>query len=237
MKSLNTNNHLGHNDWRLPNRKELESLVHYGWSHPADWLNGQGFSNVQKRWYCSSSTYANFTGYGYEVSMDWGGVGYTDKNGVCSVWPVRSGQSVSFVSLIISLSGSGTVTSTPDGITCGSQCRAYFNSGTPVTLTAQAASGFTFAGWSGGGCQGTGTCTVTLNADTTVTATFTRDPVGKGDVNYDGQVNVTDAVLALQVIAGISPQQIVYKEADVNSDGKIGLAEVIYILQKAARIR
>ena len=68
--------------------------------------------------------------------------------------------------------GSGTVTSSPAGISCGSTCSASFNSGTSVTLTASVASGSVFAGWSGGGCSGTGTCTVTMNAGTSVTATF-----------------------------------------------------------------
>jgi subtilisin family serine protease len=70
--------------------------------------------------------------------------------------------------------GTGSVTSSPAGIDCGSTCAAPFDSGTSVTLTATADSGSDFTGWSGGGCSGTGTCTVTLNADTTVTATFTQ---------------------------------------------------------------
>jgi hypothetical protein len=68
--------------------------------------------------------------------------------------------------------GSGTVTSSPSGITCGSDCTQSYTAGTRVTLTASAASGSRFAGWSGGGCSGTGTCSVTLNASTGVTATF-----------------------------------------------------------------
>src|SRR5712691_5077706 len=68
--------------------------------------------------------------------------------------------------------GSGTVTSTPAGITCGTSCSATFPGGTAVTLTATPATGSTFSGWSGGGCSGTGACTVTLSAATTVTATF-----------------------------------------------------------------
>jgi hypothetical protein len=69
--------------------------------------------------------------------------------------------------------GSGTVTSNPAGINCGSTCTANYNSGTVVTLTASAAGGSRFSGWSGGGCSGTGgTCSVTMNAATTVTATF-----------------------------------------------------------------
>jgi uncharacterized repeat protein (TIGR02543 family) len=65
------------------------------------------------------------------------------------------------------------VTSSPAGINCGSTCAATFASGTAVTLTARAANHYVFAGWSGA-CSGTGTCTVTMTADRTVTATFAR---------------------------------------------------------------
>lgn len=68
--------------------------------------------------------------------------------------------------------GTGTVTSTPAGITCGSDCTETVAAGTSIILTAAAASGSTFSAWNGGGCSGAATCTVTLNADTTVTATF-----------------------------------------------------------------
>jgi hypothetical protein len=67
--------------------------------------------------------------------------------------------------------GTGTVTSSPAGIDCGSTCSAAFAPGAPVTLTATPASGSTFTGWSGA-CSGTGTCVVTMNADTRVTAGF-----------------------------------------------------------------
>jgi hypothetical protein len=68
--------------------------------------------------------------------------------------------------------GSGTVTSSPAGINCGSTCSAQFASASSVTLTAVAAAGSTFAGWSGGGCSGTGTCPLTMSAAQSVTATF-----------------------------------------------------------------
>jgi hypothetical protein len=74
--------------------------------------------------------------------------------------------------------GSGTVTSTPSGINCGSTCSASFVVGTQVTLTASAATGATFAGWSGGGCSGIDSCTVTVAAATSVTATFVADTIG-----------------------------------------------------------
>ena len=68
--------------------------------------------------------------------------------------------------------GSGVVISAPSGILCGTSCSGTFGSGTAVTLTATPATGSTFAGWSGGGCTGTGTCTVTVTSTTAVTATF-----------------------------------------------------------------
>jgi hypothetical protein len=71
--------------------------------------------------------------------------------------------------------GTGTVTSSPAGISCGATCTALFPLGV-VTLTASADPAFAFAGWSGGGCTGTGPCVVTLSADTTVSAQFNPGP-------------------------------------------------------------
>jgi len=73
--------------------------------------------------------------------------------------------------------GTGTVTSTPAGISCGSDCSETVAPGTQFTLTAAPTAGATFAGWSGGGCSGTGTCVATVNTATTVTATFNLTPV------------------------------------------------------------
>jgi subtilisin-like proprotein convertase family protein len=74
-------------------------------------------------------------------------------------------------------SGSGTVTSAPSGINCGGMCETTYDRATTVTLTASAAAGSVFAGWSGGGCSGTGICTVTVGDTTTVNATFTLTTV------------------------------------------------------------
>jgi hypothetical protein len=68
----------------------------------------------------------------------------------------------------------GSVSSTPAGIACGMSCSRGFDVGTRVTLTATPEEGWRFAGWSGGGCTGTGPCTLTLLADTTIGATFTQ---------------------------------------------------------------
>ena len=68
--------------------------------------------------------------------------------------------------------GSGTVTSAPAGIDCGSTCSHVFELGTAVSLTAAPAPGSEFAGWSGGGCSGTGGCNLVLNGGTNVSASF-----------------------------------------------------------------
>jgi Divergent InlB B-repeat domain len=73
--------------------------------------------------------------------------------------------------------GSGMVTSAPHGINCGSACSHSYAYGTSVTLTATAALGSRFAGWSRA-CRGRGGCTVTMSKARAVTATFAiRPPV------------------------------------------------------------
>lgn len=69
--------------------------------------------------------------------------------------------------------GSGTVSSNPAGINCGTTCMADFPRGSTVALSAVAGSADTFQGWSGGGCSGIEGCTVTLSDNLTVTASFT----------------------------------------------------------------
>lgn len=102
----------------------------------------------------------------------------TDTHGAASIDNASVGiqaaaHSASNETLTVTKSGvgTGTITSSPAGISCGSTCSHAYARGTQVTLTAGAASGSTFAGWSGA-CTGTAACTVTMDADHTVRATF-----------------------------------------------------------------
>ncbi len=135
---------------------------------------------------------------------------------------VRAGQSGSFANLIISKSGGGigAVTSAPAGINCGGQCSASFTPGAQITLTATSDTGSTFTGWSGGGCQGTGSCRVTMtDAGVGVTAFFvpkssnsvkinivsgaSGEPLPEAAVGLDGQILATDGGGAA-IFTGIS---------------------------------
>lgn len=77
--------------------------------------------------------------------------------------------------LTVNRSGTGTgqVVSHPAGIDCGSTCSAAFDEGLSVLLTAVAAEGSTFAGWSGA-CTGSDGCTVSMMQNRTVGALFER---------------------------------------------------------------
>lgn len=94
--------------------------------------------------------------------------------------------------------GSGSVTSVPAGIICGTDCSEIYSSGTVVSLTATPASGSTFAGWSGDSDCLDGivtmsvnkSCIATFNATTLgytltigITSVVTTEGSGSGSVN------------------------------------------------------
>jgi hypothetical protein len=69
--------------------------------------------------------------------------------------------------------GSGTVTSDPSGINCGDQCVMIMDAEGVVELTAKAADGDAFRGWSGD-CSGVGTCTIDSSFNAEVDARFEK---------------------------------------------------------------
>jgi hypothetical protein len=87
-------------DWRLPNVKELQSLIYYGIYSPAlpntvgtgKWSNGDPFTDVQSLYYWSSTTYAGNTSSAWYVHMYYGYVYIGNKDYSYYVWPVRGGN-------------------------------------------------------------------------------------------------------------------------------------------------
>ncbi|MEI8133349.1 MAG: DUF1566 domain-containing protein, partial [Leptolinea sp.] len=85
----------GYRDWRLPTQEELALLAERGGSRPSDWLNANGFNNVQADWYWSGTENGSYGGRGFEgVAMAFdmtSGNAYRDgKSNYDYVWPVRS---------------------------------------------------------------------------------------------------------------------------------------------------
>ncbi len=80
-------------DWRLPNRNELMSLIHYGTADIDEWLMGQGFHNVSTEDYWSSTSFDRFSAWVVELYN-----GYVDtmgKSAPSEVLPVRTGGGAS----------------------------------------------------------------------------------------------------------------------------------------------
>ena len=156
----------GYHDWRLPNRKELRSLVDYSNSNPA-LPTGHPFINVQSSSYWSSSAYYSWSGafYGtWSVFMWMGSI--VDAAGYNYVWPVRAGQSESLGPLVISVNpNSGT-----------------YNKTLNITISGKKFTGATSVSF------GTGISinSFTINSDTQITASITISSAataGKRDVS------------------------------------------------------
>jgi hypothetical protein len=101
-------------------------------------------------------------------------------------------------SLTVTVSGNGSVTGLDGDLTCTAAgedtCSATVDEGTQVALTATAAAGSNFSGWTGGGCADAGnTCTFTVNGDTSVTANFIAAQEGDAQltVSVTGDGSVT----------------------------------------------
>jgi len=116
----------------------------------------------------TTPTSSSFTG--------WNGVGCTGT-GDCVVTmstakTVKATFTLNKYDLSVIITGTGTVSSNPAGIDCGSSCDHDYDYNTIVTLTATPASGWSFFGWSGDLGGTTNSITITIDDDKSVAAVF-----------------------------------------------------------------
>jgi hypothetical protein len=78
-------------DWRLPNVRELHSLIDFGEYIPA-LPSGHPFSGVQSSYYWSSTAHANYPNAAWRVGLSYGFVDGGNMSYPHYVWPVRGGQ-------------------------------------------------------------------------------------------------------------------------------------------------
>jgi List-Bact-rpt repeat protein len=96
--------------------------------------------------------------------------------------------------LTIAVKGAGNVHG--PGISCSGPgtCSQGEPLNSTITITAEAAGGYLFSGWTGGGCDGLGTtCMITMDAAKTVTATFA--PVLSVTLNGNGSVTAVGGAI------------------------------------------
>jgi hypothetical protein len=137
---------------------------------------GSGLVGATFKVGANSATGVTINGGGSEATMTVpaGAAGTADvtattKGGTSATGPGDKYTYVGPLSFAVATAGTGT-----GSVTCnGGACASSYAFGSSVTLAATAGSGSTFNGFSGGGCSGA-SCTLKIEANTSVTATFTK---------------------------------------------------------------
>ncbi|MFT6733319.1 MAG: hypothetical protein ACJAS9_001504 [Polaribacter sp.] len=125
--------------------------------------------------------------------------------------------------LTVNLSGDGSVTSNPVGINCGSDCSELYVENTEIDLTANPNAGWLFSGWSGS-CSGQSNCTVIMNANKTVTATYEEEPETTYllTVSLSGDGSVTSSPVGIDCGSDCSEEYIENTQVDLTANASTG---------------
>ena len=111
-----------------------------------------------------------------------------------------------------------------DGTVIGTETVAYGSAATAPAAPEH--SGYAFTGWD--------TAFDNITADTTVTAQYAPSPTLIGDINLDGKVDSTDALLAMRYSMGITLiEGQGFVNGDVNGDGVLNATDGLLIMRIA----
>jgi hypothetical protein len=116
--------------------------------------------------------------------------------------------------------GTGRITSTPNGIDCGSRCVALFATGSTVRLAVNPDTGSTFTGWTTGPCMLGIPCIVVMDTDQTIVANFDLAPGVATLPIEDSRADGTVRGILAGVISGLRnsfPSTVVAVTANVSS--------------------
>jgi hypothetical protein len=212
---LNTNRYLGYSDWRLPNSRELFSLVNCDSPSSAVWLNTQGFSNVQEDDYWSSSSYSYSTAYAWSVHMTYSEIGAYDNklSNTRYVWPLRGGLGWSLDTWYIT--GSATFGTRNIGAPPTTQSLTFRNTAsvsksiTSVNLTGDNAAEFSIIPAGTSPCASL-TPTLAAGASCTMQLIYTPTTVGTKSANLAVIANGSTLDIPITASAIISISGTVY---------------------------
>lgn len=93
IREMNRRGDFGFSDWRLPNRRELYSLIDHSASVPA-LPGGHPFADVWTDRYWTATTFARSPAYAWWVQFSGGRMFFGRKTDDCAVWPVRGAGKV-----------------------------------------------------------------------------------------------------------------------------------------------
>jgi hypothetical protein len=175
VAKLNSESYLNHTDWRLPNRRELRSLVDYSKYNPA-LPQGHPFANVPSDsfyWSSTSSAYDTFSALVMRMNDGYVGIGWGGSNKAFKVyvWPVCSGQvgNPLITSTSTTIAGPTTTSIISSTTTTGGGSTTTTTPGGSTTTTTVSSGGTT--------TTSIGAATTTIPVTTTVLATTTTAPV------------------------------------------------------------